>query len=87
MVWGRLSGYRRIDEIYDHDVEGEPGVYLLSRTRSGPIRYVGRSDSSLYNRIRGRDYLYYRYKHCYNEEDAYHWECIYYHRHIDTIDN
>jgi hypothetical protein len=87
MAWGRLSGYRRIDELDEHDVEDEPGVYLFYRRIDGPVRYVGRSDTSLYGRIRYRDYVYYRYKHCADEEEAYHWECMYFHHHRDTIDN
>ena len=87
MAWDRLSSYHRVDEIYDHDVEDEPRVYQFFKTISGPVRYVGRSGSSLYNRIRGREYVYYRYKHCYDDEEAYYWECEYYHRYEDTIDN
>ena len=87
MARDRLSRYRRIDEINWHPVEHEPGVYLFYRSIDGPVRYVGRSDASLYNRIRGREYLYYRYKHCPDHEDAYYWECQYYHRYADTIEN
>jgi excinuclease UvrABC nuclease subunit len=87
MAWGKLSGLRRIDEIYWHDVENEPGVYLFYRTINGPPRYVGRSDTSLRNRISRRDYLYYKYKHCQNVAEAYHWECEYFHIFETTIEN
>ena len=30
MAFDRLSGYYRIDEIYEHGVEHEAGVYLLA---------------------------------------------------------
>ena len=87
MVHRKIGGYHRIDEIYDDYIEDEPGVYLFYQTRTGPVRYVGRSDSQLYTRIRGRDYRYYRYKHCHNAKEAYYWECEYYHRYYDDIDN
>ncbi len=83
----RISGLRRIDELSWHDIEDRPGVYLFYRTEGGPCRYVGRSDTSLRQRIAGRPYRYYRFKYCDDELEAYHWECEYYHRFIDTIDN
>ena len=83
----KLSGLRRLDELSWHDVEYECGVYLFCETRIGPCRYVGRSDTSLRSRIRGRQYRYYQYKHCDDELEAYEWECEYFHRYEDTIDN
>lgn len=87
MVWGRISGFRKIDEIYDHDIEDKPGVYLFYRRLTGSVRYVGRSDSQIYTRIKRRDYRFYRYKYCYDAEEAYYWECEYFHYFNDTIDN
>lgn len=87
MAWDRLSGLHRIDEIIWEDIEDEPGVYLFYKTWDGPCRYVGRSDTNLRRRIAGRPYKYFRYKHTSDEIEAYSWECQYYHRYIDTIDN
>lgn len=85
MARARISGLRKIDDIRWSDVEDEPGVYLFYRRRHGPVRYVGRSDTSLYRRISGRPFTYYRYKHCDNDVEAYKWECTYYHRHYVEI--
>lgn len=87
MARERLSGLRRIDELSWQDVEDEPGVYLFYKTINGPCRYVGRADTSLRRRIAGRQYTYYRYKHTDDEVEAYYWECVYFHRFGDTIDN
>ena len=83
----RLSGLRRVDAIYWHDVRNVPGVYLFYMTKGGPVRYVGRSDRNLYGRINGRSYRYYKYKHTGSDIEAYDWECKYLHDHWDTIDN
>lgn len=84
----RLSGMRYLDEVYFHeDVDHEPGVYIFYKTNTAPPRYVGRADTSLYNRIRERNYRYYKCKHCDTDIDAYHWECKYWHDYQDTIDN
>ena len=82
-----LSGLHRIDELYDQPVEDEPGVYLFYKTLNGPVRYVGRADTKLRRRIAYRGYTYFRYKHIYDETEAYHWECVYFHRFEDTIEN
>ena len=88
MSGNKLSGMRRVDEVYFHkDVDHEAGVYIFYRTQNGPPRYVGRADTSLYRRIRGRDYLYYKYKHCKTEVAAYRWECKYWHRYQNSIEN
>lgn len=84
----KLGGLRRIDELIDDDtIQHQPGVYLLYRTYDGPVRYVGRSDNSLINRIYGREYVYYQYKHCSSPTQAYYWECRYWHEYQDTIEN
>lgn len=87
MAWDRLSGLHRIDELVWDNIEDEPGVYLFYRTINGPCRYVGRSDTSLRQRIARRPYKYFQYKHTYDEGDAYYWECEYFHRYRTTIEN
>ncbi len=88
MSTNRLSGMRYRDEVYFHeDVGSHPGAYVFYKTISGPPRYVGRSDGNLYGRIRGRYYKYYRYRYCKTDKTAYYWECRYWHRYQDTIDN
>jgi hypothetical protein len=84
----RLSGRRRVDEVsWHYDVSDEPGVYVFFQTYNGPPRYVGRSGSRLFSRIRSREYIYYAFKCCRSDYDAYKWECIYWHNHQDTLDN
>ena len=87
MTWDRLGGWYRIDEIEYATIEDEPGVYLFKKHIDGPIRYVGRSDTNLFNRIYGRDYVWFRCKHCSNDREAYYWECHYFHEYEDTIEN
>ncbi len=87
MTQYRLSGLRRVDELKWHDVEPEPGVYILFKTLTGPPRYVGRADTSLRRRLRRRSYRYYRYKHTDDEIEAYEWECKYFHRFKKKIRN
>ncbi|MFA5032890.1 MAG: hypothetical protein WC614_07715 [bacterium] len=90
MSYNRLSRLNFLDMIYwDENVVDIPGVYIFYKTKSGPPRYVGRADTNLYRRMKGRhwEYKYYRFKHCETEQDAYHWECIYWHKYQDTIDN
>ncbi len=84
----KLSPRRRIDEIHNHnDVRCEPGVYILYKTIDGPPRYVGRSDSNIIERLEKHDdYVYYQYKNC-SIEDAYYWECRYWHKYQDDLDN
>jgi hypothetical protein len=82
----RLSRLHRIDEIGD-EIRHSPGVYLFYETNGGPVRYVGRSDSSLLNRIANRDYRYFKCKHCSSAIQAYIEECDYWHKHQNTIDN
>jgi hypothetical protein len=83
----RLTGRRRVDEIYWHDVYDTPGVYVLYKTINGPPKYVGRSGSRVYSRLRGREYTYYQFKPCWSDYDAYKWECRYWHNHQETLDN
>ena len=103
----RLGAIRRLDEIDDHYGAGiigdYPGVYVFYQQQyegRPPLpRYVGRSGSSVYRRIRGRfrthrdgGYTYYSFKPCNGDYAAYKWECRYYHRHKrrqdgGTLDN
>jgi hypothetical protein len=76
-----------VDEIYRHDVYDTPGVYILHRRIDGSPRYVGRSGSRVYARLRGREYTYYQFKPCRSDYDAYKWECRYWHKYNDTLDN
>lgn len=86
MATKRLSGLRRLDDVSTRwDVSDYPGVYLFYETQNGPLRYVGRSDTSLLNRIRGRGYRYYKYKHC-SRSEAFYWECRYWH-YWNPLDN
>lgn len=84
----RLGRVWHIDDlVYDVRLGREPGVYLFYRTYVGPPRYVGRSDTDLHRRMRNRPYVYYQFKPCASPADAYRWECLYYHRYYDTLDN
>lgn len=87
MAWYRLSGLHSIDKLNWKNIENKPGVYLFYRVWNGPCSYIGRSGSNLRQQITGHPYNYFRYKHTYSEKGAYYWECEYYHRYIDTIDN
>ena len=86
-----LSGIRKLSDVsYDDSIKNRPGVYILFRTMNGPERYVGRSDTSLKNRLithkSKNDYKYYRFKNC-SLKEVYEWECKYWHKYQDTIDN
>ncbi len=86
-----LSVIRKLlDVSYDKRIKDSPGVYVLFRTIDGPERYVGRSDTSLRNRLithrNNNNYKYYRFKNC-SLKDTYIWECKYWHKFQDTIDN
>jgi hypothetical protein len=58
-----------------------PGVYLFYKWPWGGPSYVGRSDTDLLRRMQRRGYRYYRFKPCATPEEAYRWECHYWHRH------
>ena len=91
MVCSGLKGQRILSDIYiDFEVLREPGVYILYKTKTGPPRYVGRSDGSLYERLKqhlNEPYKYYRFKQCTTKKDAFEWECKYWHKFQDSIDN
>ena len=86
-----LSGLKKLLEVStNYRLEDRPGVYLLYKSVNGPVRYVGRSDTSLRSRLKwhrtNNEYKYYRFKHC-SLKEAYEWECKYWHKYKDTIDN
>ncbi len=92
MVCYGLKGSRKLSNIGDdYDVLYEPGVYIIFVTISGPPRYVGRSDKSLYTRLRRHlnegHYKYYKFKQCTTVKDVYTWECKYWHKYQETIKN
>ena len=89
MFCKRLSGMKHFIEIIDDlKVDHGAGVYILYLTRNGPPRYVGRSDKSLYNRLKDeKDFKYYRIKQCRNKIEAYKWECKYWHKYQNSIEN
>ena len=66
-------------------------MYRLAHTRGGPLRYIGRSDSSVRRRllqhVRDGVYDYFWVEHKRTPLDAFRRECNLYHRHIRTIDN
>lgn len=87
----KLSGFKNLADVsYDEQLENSPGVYLLYKTKGGPVRYVGRSDNDLRGRLKwhksNNDYKYYRFKHC-SLKEAYEWECKYWHKYQHSIDN
>jgi hypothetical protein len=47
-------------------------------------RYVGRSDTDVLRRMYGRGYRYFQYMPCATAEEAYRWECIFYHRYYPS---
>jgi hypothetical protein len=86
-----ISGKRELYDVnYDNDVKNRKGVYILYKTISGPPRYVGRSDTGLKTRLNDHNsegkYKYYSFKNC-SLKDAYIWECRYWHKYQNTIDN
>ena len=83
----RLSRLSRVDDVFWSNVDDRPGVYLFYKTIRGPVRYVGRSDTSLYNRLRNRPYKYFKYKHTDRDIEAYDWERKSFHDYLDTIEN
>lgn len=84
-----MKGPFSVDEIYIVD-SGYPGVYALSRNGI-TIHYVGRSDSSLRDRLRnsiteGEGYKYFWFDYETSPMQAYKKECILYHRY-NPVDN
>jgi hypothetical protein len=68
-----------------------PGVYVLYRTNMGAAAWVGRHDNRLgealdQHRKRGI-YSYFKYMVCASADDAFEWECMFWHQAQKTIDN
>lgn len=68
-----------------------PGVYILYRTNMGQAAFVSRADHRLgealdLHRKRGQ-YHYFKYMVCSDENDAFEWECMFWHQTERTIDN
>lgn len=66
-----------------------PGAYMLANTFSGPIRYVGRSDTNLRSRLEDwkEKYNFYQFTSCSNAKEAFEKECQLWHEHGSTLDN
>lgn len=74
-----------------HARSGSKGVYTLWNSRSGPPRYVGRSDSDVQRRLlqqaRKTDYSFFTVEHMNSTKEAWHREANLYHYHKSTLDN
>ncbi|MCB9231834.1 MAG: hypothetical protein H6581_09240 [Bacteroidia bacterium] len=75
-----------------HKLElSRPGVFILYKSNLGPPHYVGRDEVSMYlgmGEFRNNpDYKYYKFLPCKTGDDAYKWECIYWHTGQNTLDN
>lgn len=70
---------------------GAKGVYQLRRSRTGPVRYVGRSDTDVQRRlleqVRQTDYSYFTVEHKGSSRRAWKREAHLYHYHRDDLDN
>lgn len=68
-----------------------PGVYILYRTNMGAPAYVGRDDYHLYEALKTHKkagvYRYFKFMRCSNPDDAFQWECLFWHKGQATIDN
>lgn len=93
MAKSKLSAVKGILAKLDrHKRElSKPGVFILYKTNLGPPHLVGRHDVSMYLGISeyksNPDYKYYKYLPCKTADDAYKWECIYWHTGQKTLDN
>ena len=72
-------------------VPNTSGVYILYRTNMGAAALVGRSDHTLSEALdahrRKGVYHYFKYMVCSDPDDAYEWECMFWHQAQKTIDN
>ena len=88
-----MAGWFPLSEaaVWQHTRRGWPGTYRLRRSPDGPVRYVGRSDSSVRRRLlqhaREGDYSYFFVQHFRTPVQAFWRECTLYHYHIRTIEN
>lgn len=84
-----LLSYAEIDERVTRT---SPGVYELSVSKGGPVRYVGRSDDDLNGRLKqwvGSKYNYFSFEYCSSPKAAFEKECTLFHYHGGTekLDN
>jgi hypothetical protein len=72
-------------------VPHSPGIYIMYKANMGPPHYVGRADSDLFETLtahKGKGlYPYFKFMPCNTAEDAFQWECIYWHQGQATLDN
>ena len=77
--------------VSGREVLPTPGIYILYNTNFGPPRYVGGTGQSLFDALlqhkKSAKYRYYRFMNCRSAEEAFKWECIYWHKAHATIDN
>lgn len=88
-----MAGWFPLSEtqVWEHTWRGWPGTYRLRRSWTGPVRYVGRSDSSVRRRLlqhaREGDYSNFYVEHFETPVQAFFRESRLYHYHIGTIEN
>ena len=79
----------RWDTASYRNMARNPGVYMLIRNEEGEVGFVGRSDTDVISQIKHihmphedgrRPYLFVRYRNCTSVEEAYEWECKYWHK-------
>ena len=89
-----MKGTHRLNRRNVNRVTGEvsTGQYRLTRSRTGPTEYVGRSDTDLSRRLNehlDEGYTHFRYSPAGSVKSAYEKECRQYHYRLDNgnIDN
>ncbi len=69
----------------------KPGVFILFKGALGNPSYVGRSDSSLFEGLmahhNSKVYQFYKIFPCHSSREAFHLECMFWHKAADTLDN
>ena len=92
----RFCNKRRYYETTRGDFRGDiAGVYRFYSTETGPVKYVGRSDTDLYSEILRRwrfketraRLVYLDWTYCRNAREAYELECREYHRHEPELND
>ncbi len=77
--------------VNEHARSGWKGVYKLRRSRGGPIRYVGRSDTDVQDRlldhVRRGEYRFFTVEHKRTTKKAWLREAHLYHFHRENLDN
>lgn len=72
-------------------VPNTSGVYILYRTNMGAAAFVGRSDHTLAEALEAQRrlgiYGYFKYMVCSNPDDAFEWECMFWHQAQKSLDN